>query len=166
MSAASAGNAENAESSFIGDSARLRAAAHALAQAHGAARDVAKESRDAYRRRVRDQAPIAARLIAAVVPKPIPVTGWSLGSDPDSQNSNSESPIRAPGAKPTHLAVPAGAVYYFACDTAEAARQLAAALNWHGDTPGTTIRNRRSTLLGEKGFGLGVCGTWQPHGQR
>lgn len=24
----------------------------------------------------------------------------------------------------------------------------------------TTIKNRRSTLLGEKGFGLGGCGTW------
>jgi len=66
------------------------------------------------------------------------------------------------GAKSTHLAVPAGAVYYFEADSAEAAAQLAAALNWHGaDTQPTTLRNRRSTLLGEKGFGLGVCGTWQ-----
>ena len=47
--------------------------------------------------------------------------------------------------------------------TSLAAIALAAALNWHGgDTAGTTIRNRRSTLLGEKGFGLGVCGTWCP----
>jgi CRISPR-associated protein Cmr3 len=75
------------------------------------------------------------------------------------------------GAKSTHLAVPAGAVYYFEADSAEAAAQLAAALNWHGPLVNpsdpadpanyTTIRNRRSTLLGEKGFGLGVCGTWQ-----
>jgi hypothetical protein len=26
--------------------------------------------------------------------------------------------------------------------------------------PGTQIKNRRGTLLGEKDFGLGVCGTW------
>ncbi|HOO93950.1 MAG TPA: hypothetical protein PKX94_10785, partial [Opitutales bacterium] len=64
-------------------------------------------------------------------------------------------------AKPTHLAVPAGAVYYFEADTPEDAIALAAALNWHGSDPNSnTIRNRRSTLLGEKGFGIGVCGTW------
>ena len=147
---------------WIGDDNEHRV----LLRAPLAARDVAKESRDAYRDRVRNQPAIAARLVAAIVPKPIPVTGWSLGSEPDSQNSNSESPIRTAGAKSTHLAVPAGAVYYFACDSAKDAKALAAALNWHGDSPGTTIRNRRSTLLGEKGFGLGVCGTWQPHGQR
>lgn len=121
-------------------------------------RDVAVLSRDAYRALVRDQPPIPARLVAALVGKPIPVTGWSLGT-PD----NADTEARAAGAKPTHLAVPAGSVYYFACDTAEAAAQLAAALNWHGDTAGTAIRNRRSTLLGEKGFGLGVCATWTPH---
>ena len=41
------------------------------------------------------------------------------------------------------------------------AGKLAAALNWHGSTAGTEIKNRRSTLLGEKGYGLGVCGTWE-----
>jgi hypothetical protein len=122
------------------------------------ARDVKHMSRDAYRAKVRNQPTIAAQLVASVVGKPIPVTGWGLGT-PD----NPEAEARDPGAKSTHLAVPAGSVYYFACDTAEAAIQLAAALNWHGDTSGTTIRNRRSTLLGEKGFGLGVCGTWTPH---
>lgn len=134
-------------------------------------RDVANESRDAYRARIQKQLPIRARLVAALVGKPLPVTGWSLGNE-DQQNLNPElsaigdpaSSIRAAGAKPTHLAVPAGSVYYFACDSTEAAAQLAAALNWHGtDTQPTTIRNRRSTLLGEKGFGLGVCGTWNPH---
>jgi hypothetical protein len=30
---------------------------------------------------------------------------------------------------------------------------------WHGATNGTEIKNRRSTLLGEMGYGLGVCGT-------
>jgi hypothetical protein len=102
---------------------------------------------------------IVAKLVAAVVPKPIPVTGWALANDADRPEG---------GAKSTHLAVPAGAVYYFEADSAE---QLAAALNWHGPLANpsdpsdpsnyTTIHNRRSTLLGEKGFGLGVCGTWQ-----
>jgi len=119
----------------------------------------ADESREDYRARIQNQPTIAARLVAALVGKPLPVTGWSLGT-PD----NPEAEARDAGAKSTHLAVPAGSVYYFACDTADAATQLAAALNWHGgDATGTTIRNRRSTLLGEKGFGLGVCGTWTPH---
>lgn len=102
---------------------------------------------------------IAARLVAAIVPKPIPVTGWSLPNDLDRPEG---------GAKSTHLAVPAGAVYYFEADTPEAAVALAAALNWHGALTNlsdpsnfATIKNRRSTLLGEKGYGLGVCGTWQ-----
>jgi CRISPR-associated protein Cmr3 len=76
--------------------------------------------------------------------------------------SSRQSPRHS--AKPTHLAVPAGSVYYFECRDPEAARVLAAALNWHGeDTSPTTIKNRRSTLMGEKGFGLGVCGTWDFH---
>ncbi|MCL5099187.1 MAG: type III-B CRISPR module-associated protein Cmr3 [Candidatus Omnitrophica bacterium] len=96
-----------------------------------------------------------ARLVAALVPKPISVTGWALGNPAD--------PERNPngGAKPTHLAVPAGAVYYFEAQSREAAVALANALNWHGASDGTEIKNRRSTLLGEKGYGLGVCGTWK-----
>ncbi|MFO1498736.1 MAG: type III-B CRISPR module-associated Cmr3 family protein [Verrucomicrobiota bacterium] len=96
-----------------------------------------------------------ARLVAAVVPKPIPVTGWALANDSDRADG---------GAKSTHLAVPAGSVYYFEAASAEAAAQLAATLNWHGSRPGTEIKNRRSTLMGEKGFGLGVCGTWKFYG--
>ena len=105
-----------------------------------------------------------ARLVAAIVPKPLPVTGWALPNDTDRPDG---------GAKSTHLAVPAGAVYYFEAEansalgtTAEQeAAKLAAALNWHGSDPNpTTIKNRRSTLMGEKGFGLGVCGTWTFHG--
>ena len=96
---------------------------------------------------------IAARLVAAIVPKAIPLTGWALANDSDRTEG---------GAKSTHLAVPAGAVYYFEADSADAALALAATLNWHGnDTNPTKIKNRRSTLMGEKGFGLGVCGTWQ-----
>jgi hypothetical protein len=98
---------------------------------------------------------IQAQLVAALVGKPIPVTGYAL------PHETTGSPG---GAKPTHLAVPAGAVYYFEADSEDAAQKLAAALNWHGsDSNPTTIKNRRSTLMGEKGFGLGVCGTWNFH---
>jgi hypothetical protein len=65
------------------------------------------------------------------------------------------------GPRPTLLAVPAGAVYYFEGPDAPL---LADALAWHGSRAENPSRNRiinrRSTLLGEKGFGLGVCGTW------
>lgn len=114
--------------------------------------------RKAQRKRSSPGGPIAARLVAAIVPKPLVVTGWALPNAPD--------PDRDPagGAKSTHLAVPAGAVYYFEADSSDAAVALANALNWHGVTQGTEIKNRRSTLLGEKGYGLGVCGTWKPFG--
>ena len=112
---------------------------------------------------------IAARLVAALVPKPIPVTGYALGApDATSEISNPKSQILPAGAKPTHLAVPAGAVYYFEADSTSDAQALAAALNWHGSPTSeisdlkSQILNRRSTLMGEKGFGLGVCGTWEP----
>lgn len=98
---------------------------------------------------------INATLVAAIIGKPIPVTGYALFNDAD--------PDRATGPKSTHLAVPAGSVYYFQCVDEPAAKALAAALNWHGSSKGTQIQNRRSTLMGEKGFGLGVCGTWSYH---
>ena len=97
---------------------------------------------------------INASLVAALTCKPIPVTGYALPHETTGHSG---------GAKFTHLAVPAGSVYYFECDSKEAAEKLAAALNWHGDGDASTIRNRRSTLMGEKGFGLGVCATWQFH---
>ncbi len=105
---------------------------------------------------------IHATLVAALVPKAIPVTGWGF-QVPGVDDSDS-------GAKTTHLAVPAGAVYYFEThgpDAEAEAVKLAAALNWHGtvtntSTDFTCLKNRRSTLFGEKGFGLGVCGTWAP----
>lgn len=97
---------------------------------------------------------IHAHLVAAIVPKPLAVTGWALANGTDRA---------AGGAKSTHLAVPAGAVYYFEARSPEDAQALAAALNWHSDTAGTVIKNRRSTLMGEKGFGLGVCGAWEFH---
>lgn len=100
------------------------------------------------------QPDIPARLVAALTGKPNPVTGYALPH---------EAAEQAGAAKPTHLAVPAGSVYYFQADSKEAAEKLAAALNWHSADDYTTIRNRRSTLFGEKGFGLGVCGTWNFH---
>jgi CRISPR-associated protein Cmr3 len=104
-------------------------------------------------RRVSDgEEPIGANLVAALVPKPLVVTGWAL---PD------EALGEKGGAQSTHLALPAGAVFYFEAESEREAEKLAASLNWHGaQTSPTTIKNRRSTLLGEKGFGLGVCGTW------
>lgn len=96
---------------------------------------------------------IGAKLVAALVPKPIPVTGWAVPVPNDTDRAEG-------GAKPTHLAVPAGAVYYFEANTNDDAVALANSLNWHGASDGTQIKNRRSTLFGEKGFGLGVCGTW------
>jgi hypothetical protein len=115
------------------------------------------ESREAWRKRVREAPFLNCHLAAAVVPKPIPITGWT-----EAVHLKDTPWQREHGPRPALLAVPAGAVYYFEADSAEAAAQLAAALNWHGaDTAPATIRNRRSTLLGEKGFGLGVCGPWQ-----
>ena len=104
---------------------------------------------------------ISAKLVAAITGKPIPVTGYALPHEAAERTDG--------GPKPTHLAVPAGAVYYFEAegnDEAEKqanAQKLADALNWHGSTTSTEIKNRRSTLMGEKGFGLGVCGTWDFH---
>ncbi len=113
------------------------------------------EGRVEWRKRVAAiEKNIFAKLVAAIIPKPIPVTGWALPNDKDTDREKG-------GAKSTHLAVPAGAVYYFEADNEEAAKSLAAALNWHGDTHGKEIKNRRSSLMGEKGYGLGVCGTWE-----
>lgn len=112
------------------------------------------ERRDAWRSRVKSLDPLNTHLVGSIIPKPLPVTGWSVAAGSDGTKA---------GAKSTHLAVPAGAVYYFETDTPETAASLAQALNWHGDTDGTDIQNRRSSLMGEKGFGLGVCGTWTFH---
>jgi len=98
---------------------------------------------------------IDARLVAALVGKSVPVTGYALPHEAAGREDG--------GAKPTHLAVPAGAVYYFEAASEPEARKLAAALNWHGETAGTEIRHRRSALFGEKGFGLGVCSGWEYH---
>lgn len=113
-----------------------------------------KERRDAWRARVRAMGEIPANLVAAMTGNPVPVTGYALPNHSDRANG---------GAKSVHMAVPAGSVYYFRCKTKESATALAHALNWHGSGDPTTIRNRRSTLMGEKGFGLGVCSPWKYH---
>jgi CRISPR-associated protein Cmr3 len=95
------------------------------------------EDRLAWRRRVQALPEIAARLVAALIPKPLWFSGWDLA---------------AGGPKPTQAAVPAGAVYYFEADGASAAAALVRAL--HGRT--------LADCFGEKGMGLGFCGSWQP----
>ncbi|MBI4623848.1 MAG: hypothetical protein HY736_11620 [Verrucomicrobia bacterium] len=122
------------------------------------------EGRSTWRERVRRESRIGGKLIAARVPKPVPITGWSERLHLANEDASlvAQLGLRADhGPRATHLAVPAGAVYYFACDSESAARALAGALNWHGESDGAQILRRRSTLLGEKGFGLGVCGTWK-----
>jgi CRISPR-associated protein Cmr3 len=117
-----------------------------------------RENRDVWRQRVRRQGNILAKLVSAVVPKSMGVSGWALPDELTGEKG---------GAKSTHLAVPAGAVYYFEADSASEAEKLSAVLNWHGQANAAeikSIKNRRSTLLGEKGFGLGVCGTWNYFG--
>lgn len=118
------------------------------------------QSRAAWRDQVAKAPFVAALLVAALVGKALPVTGWAATAIHEETKETDRS---LAGARSTHLAVPAGSVYYFACDTAEAARTLADALNWHGDADGAKICNRRSSLLGEKGYGLGVCAPWRPH---
>jgi hypothetical protein len=73
-----------------------------------------------------------AKLIAARVGKSLAFSGWDLQTGP----------------KPTLQAVPAGSCYVFDCGTPAEAKALAAALSWP---------RPRSTMHGEKGFGLGVC---------
>lgn len=75
-----------------------------------------------------------AKLIAARIGKPLAFSGWDLQTGP----------------KPTQLAVPAGSCYVFDCGTVENAQQLANVLN---------PPNRRSSVFGEKGFGIGICST-------
>lgn len=139
----------------------------------GNLRRVWDEARGRPIRRADVDEAIAARLVAACVPKPVPITGWTERLHLLRHETHWGQDGGAHGPRPSHLAVPAGAVYYFEAEAnrergttaEEEAARLAAALNWHGHTPGTEIRNRRSTLLGEKGFGLGVCGTWDLYGE-
>lgn len=94
-------------------------------------------------------------LVAARIPKPMVINGWSERL----HLKSAENSIPNHGPKSTLMAVPAGAVYYFEGPDAGA---LAGLLNWHGvpGEPADRVLNRRSTLMGEKGFGIGVCGNW------
>jgi len=95
--------------------------------------------------------PIKAKLVGSIVNASLAVTGFATSTE----NS---------GAKSTHYAVQAGSVYYFEAENESQAKKLADALNWCGasEKPPNTILNRRSTLFGEKGFGIGVCSNWSP----
>ncbi len=104
------------------------------------------ESRDEWRRRVEKAEKFSARLVAARIGKPMAFSGWDLQTGP----------------KPTMLAVPAGSCYVFECGNHEEARDLSNALSWNGGD-GDTVRNRRSTVFGEKGFGIGVCSIIRPN---
>lgn len=94
------------------------------------------ERREDWRERLKKVPPISAHLVAALLPSPRHVSGWQAGADGK--------------AKKTERLVEAGSVYYFEAENEEQARLLAAALNC---TP-------RSDSLGEKGYGYGLCSTW------
>ncbi|MCC5844868.1 MAG: hypothetical protein JJU05_11505 [Verrucomicrobia bacterium] len=94
------------------------------------------ERREEWRERLKHVPPIAARLVAALLPSPRHVSGWRAGADG--------------GPKKTERLVEAGSVYYFEADTPEQAQLLTQALN---GTP-------RSDSLGEKGYGYGLCSSW------
>lgn len=107
-----------------------------------------REPRAEWRKRLMQScSPIDARLVAAVVGKPQVISGYATEGRLDG----------AEGPKSTHSAAPAGSVYYFECASSAAAEQLCAALNCVS-TPELT---RRSELLGEQGFGLGMCAPWR-----
>ncbi len=116
----------------------------------------AGQNREAWRRQVRASPAFDCHLVAASVPELVAVTGWS-----ERRHLRQTDSAAVPGTKPVYAAVPAGAVYYFEGPDASL---LADALSWHGrrteNAPTPEIVHRRSTLLGEKGFGLGVCGPW------
>lgn len=103
------------------------------------------KNRKKWREAVNRQPDIAAKLVAARIGKPIPASGWRLDNERDAAGG-------AP--KATRLFAPAGSVYYFECGSEKDARNLAETL--HGQV--------KSDLLGEQGYGFGVCGIWEdPH---
>ncbi|MCP5517944.1 MAG: hypothetical protein H7A45_11890 [Verrucomicrobiales bacterium] len=128
---------------------------------------VRRRSRSERRRAEPDPDLRRCRLVAARIPKPVPITGWTEALHVP-RRDDQEQPIdggRRPGPRATQLAVPAGAVYYFECPTERAARLLWGLLSWHGDEAQRVNRivHRRSSLLGEKGFGLGICSCWEAY---
>ena len=115
--------------------------------------------RAAWRQSTRELPPLDCRLVAASIPPLINYQGWS-----ERRHLRLHLGDARPGPKPLNRTVPAGAVYYFEGPDAP---ELARLLSWHGE-PGEgqlLVSHRRSTLLGEKGFGLGVCGPWTTLGE-
>ena len=118
------------------------------------------ESRADWRQRVRDsKTGFECQLVAACIAPPWVVTGWSARKHHLLNDASATA-----GPKRAWRAVPPGSVYYFEGPDAP---ELAAALAWHGAARLglETIENRRSAVLGEAGFGLGVCGPWQFGGE-
>lgn len=107
-----------------------------------------REKRADWRARLKAEcAPIRATLVAAVVGKPQVVSGYAVAGRLDGGE----------GPKTTHSAVPAGSVYYFECESVADAEALCRALH---ATASPTL-NRRSELLGEQGYGIGICASWK-----
>lgn len=101
---------------------------------------------------VTEGAPIKAKLIGAKIDRAIPISGIATGN----------GMRKACGEKLTLLAVPAGSVYYFEAENETEAQKLAKVLNWNASDPDCVeVKNIRSMLLGEKGYGIGVCATWE-----
>lgn len=75
--------------------------------------------------------PGRAQLVSWCLGKPLTVSGWDVAEQ---------------CAKPTLLAVPAGSVYYFLCESRATAAALAKKLHWQP----------RSDFYGEKGCGYGL----------
>ena len=83
--------------------------------------------------------PGRARIVGACLGKAAPFAGWdAVDGTP----------------KETRLAVPAGSVYYFLCDSTAAANALIAQLHFD---PNSETFGPRSDFYGEKGFGCGLC---------
>ncbi len=89
-------------------------------------------TREKWRENLSTTEKITAHLIAARIGKPMAFSGWDLQKGP----------------KLTQLAVPAGSCYVFVCNNAAERAVLAQALS---------STQRRSTLFGEMGFGIGIC---------
>lgn len=90
--------------------------------------------------------PIAAKLVAAVVGKPQVIGGWD------------DAP------KPTHLAVPSGSIYYFEAGVEGQSEEEKGA---EAKKLVKVLQGRcKSDFFGEKGLGLGICGTWREGSNR
>lgn len=105
------------------------------------------QSREAWREAVKTAPDIVATLVAARIAKGIPTSGWKINASEVDKNSGNDG---GGAPKATRLLVPAGSVFYFECDSESDAQNLVAALHGKG----------KSGLLGEQGYGLGICSAW------